>query len=379
MRLAFITDIVTPYTIAVMSELTELVQLVVIFADWTSARGAGWSFPDLPFPHVVVGGLAIKRPDPDRSDYYLDPRILLELRRHRPSVTISAGWSIPTWYAALNARLTATPLVIQSDGTPLTERTLSSLQRRSRRLLVARAAGFAANSRAAARRFIELGAPPDRVHLAPHSTNLAPFWEVARHRAYRRDGALRLMMAGRLVARKGFFAALAGLALAQSRQPDIAVSIVGTGPEEGRLRHRAAELGVSVDFLGFVEQPDLGGICAEADVFLFPSLQDEFGFVLLEAMAAGLACIASPFAGATEDLVQDGATGLVAAPDDTERLASAVLALARDRGLVQRLGRAAHQATLERSPRVTAEGYLAAATAVQAISASRRSSSRTSG
>ncbi|MGH2874008.1 MAG: glycosyltransferase [Solirubrobacteraceae bacterium] len=119
----------------------------------------------------------------------------------------------------------------------------------------------------------------------------------------------------------------------------------------------------AVQFLGFVEQPELARACAAADVLLFPSLQDEFGFVLLEGQAAGLACIASPFAGATEDLVVDHVSGLVVDPRDQAALAGALGALARDPGLCRSLGAVAHEASLDRTPRATAEGYLAAAIA----------------
>ncbi|MGH2874007.1 MAG: glycosyltransferase [Solirubrobacteraceae bacterium] len=232
----FVTDILTPYTIAVMGELAELVDLGVIFAAHTSARSAGWTFGELPFAHRVVGGASLRRSDPDVSDYYLDPRVLTTLLRWRPAVVVSAGWSIPTWYAALYCRIAAATLIIHSDGTSFTERRASAVQRLSRRALVALADGFAANSRQAAERFHELGACPDAVHPAPHSTDLHPFWEAARQRADPGRGRLRVLMAGRLVARKGFAEALPAVARAQVENPGISLTIAGSGPDESRLR-----------------------------------------------------------------------------------------------------------------------------------------------
>ena len=144
-----------------------------------------------------------------------------------------------------------------------------------------------------------------------------------------------------------------------------AFSIAGSGPEEDRLRRLARELGASVDFLGFVDQPDLAAVAAQADTFVFPSTQDEFGFVLLEAMAAGMACIASPFAGATDDLIVDGDNGLVVDPRDQRRLTEALVSLADDPALRRRLGERGHRSSLHRTPRRTAEGYVAAAEAAR--------------
>lgn len=376
-RVVFVTDIVTPYTVAVMDELARLVDLTVIFSAPTSARGCEWGFGDLGFPHLVIGGLAVKRADPDVSDYYVNPRILVHLGRLRPDVIISAGWSVPTWYTALYRKVSGSALVIHSDGTPLTERRMSAVQRRSRAMLVRVADGFAANSRQAARRFVDLGAERSTVHSAPHSTNLDPYWRVGERRIAERDdrfhraGELHVLMTGRLVARKGFAEVLPAVAAAQAAEPGIRVSIAGSGPEEERLRHYARELGASVDLLGFIDQPDLAAASARAEAFLFPSTRDEFGFVLLEAMAAGMACIASPFAGASEDLVRDGENGLVIDPRDHERVSGALVQLARDPALRRRMGEHAYGSSLVRTPRRTAEGYVLAAEAAMRRRADR--------
>jgi glycosyltransferase involved in cell wall biosynthesis len=370
-RIAFVTDILTPYTVAVMDELAQLVDLTVIFSAPTSARGCEWIFGDLNFHHVVIEGFAIKRADPDVSDYYLDPRILARLARSAPEVIICAGWSVPTWYATLYCAVSGSALVIHSDGTPLTERKMSAVQRASRAMLVRRADGFAANSRQAAQRFIDLGAAPATVHPAPHSTNLEPFWQVGRRRVGDHGdltdvpGRLDVLMAGRLVPRKGFAEVLHAIAAAQAAEPGIRLLLAGSGPDEDRLRGLARELDASVEFVGFFNQPDLAAVAAQADTFVFPSTQDEFGFVLLEAMAAGMACIASPFAGATDDLIVDGDNGLVVDPRDQGRLTEALVSLARDPARRRRLGERGHRSSLHRTPRRTAEGYVAAAEAAR--------------
>ena len=378
-RIVFVTDIVTPYTVAVMDELAQLVDLTVIFCASTSTRGCDWALDGLNFRHVVIDGLAVKRADPDRIDYYLDPRILVHIARLRPDVIIGAGWSVPTWYGALYCMVSGTALVIHSDGTLLTERDLSAVQRTSRSMLVRLATGFAANSRQAAQRFIDLGAAPASVHAAPHSTNLEPFWQVGKRRFAEATrphrsggGGLHILMAGRLVERKGFAAVLPAIADAQAVEPGIRVSIAGSGPQEQQLRRLAADLGVSVEFLGFVDQPDLAAVCAEADTFVFPSTQDEFGFTLLEAMAAGMACVASPYAGATGDLIVDGDNGVVIDPRDRRRVADALVSMARQPAVRQRLGRRAHVSSLERTPRRTAAGYVAAANAAARRRRARR-------
>src|SRR4029078_12686329 len=99
------------------------------------------------------------------------------------------------------------------------------------------------------------------------------------------------------------------------------------------------------EFRGFVDQPGLPSVYAEADVFAFPTLDDPFGIVVLEAAASGLPIVASPFAGATLDLVEDGRSGFVVSPDDRDAWARALVTLAPGPPLRRRFrGRGANTA-----------------------------------
>ncbi len=91
-----------------------------------------------------------------------------------------------------------------------------------------------------------------------------------------------------------------------------------------------------------------------ADVFVFPSLDEVWGLVLNEAMACGLAVLASPLAGATRDLVEDEVNGIIANPRHVAALANALKRLINDSDLRAKLGVAAastvqHRAGIEQS------------------------------
>jgi glycosyltransferase involved in cell wall biosynthesis len=104
-----------------------------------------------------------------------------------------------------------------------------------------------------------------------------------RPRATRRT----ILFAGRLLPWKGGTIALRALRLL----PDHRMVVIGSGPDERRMRSLAADLGVAdrVDFRGWVERGDLlATMRDEASVFLFPSLHDEGGWVVAESIAAGL-------------------------------------------------------------------------------------------
>src|SRR5207302_9757935 len=109
---------------------------------------------------------------------------------------------------------------------------------------------------------------------------------------------------GRLVPQKD---PLALVRLAASLR-DTRVVVVGDGPLEGEARALARELGVAdrVHFAGFVR--DLESAYAALDVLVLASRWEGLSFVLLEALARGLAVVAAPNE-RNQAVVRDGDTG----------------------------------------------------------------------
>lgn len=99
--------------------------------------------------------------------------------------------------------------------------------------------------------------------------------------------------------------------------------VIGDGPDLARLQARYPQ----VRFLGLLQGEALARRVAAADVFVFPSLTDTFGIVMLEAMACGIPVAAFPVTGPI-DVVRDGETGALDA--DLRRAIERALAIAPD-------------------------------------------------
>ncbi|MEO0996270.1 MAG: glycosyltransferase family 4 protein [Pseudomonadota bacterium] len=129
--------------------------------------------------------------------------------------------------------------------------------------------------------------------------------------------------------------------------------LVGTGPDEARLREAAAGLG-NVVFTGQV--CDVASHLAAFDVFAFPSYLEGLGSILLDAMRAGLPIVAHGVGG-IPDLVRDGDNGYLIAPGDTAAFTTALADLADD--VSKRRGMAARNRELaaDYSPEVMANRY----------------------
>ena len=142
----------------------------------------------------------------------------------------------------------------------------------------------------------------------------------------------------RFYPRKRLDVLLRAVAMLSGRMPDLDVRIVGNGPERGRLRRIASDLGIErfVSWVGDVSMDELAAEYNRADIFCLPSVQEGFGIVFLEAMAAGKAIVASHSA-AVPEVVRHG---VLVEPDNPEALANAIILLSRDRDLRRLLGAA---------------------------------------
>jgi glycosyltransferase involved in cell wall biosynthesis len=359
LRVSFITDIMTPYMAPVFEALATRCDLTVLFGSRTGSRAMAWSLSDPRFRHRVVGGPAIRR-RVDAADVYPSPAVVAALARARPDLVISGGFSFPSLYAGAYCRASSARLLIQSDGTSRSEAGIGRGQRLTRRMLARIANGAVGNSGAAAQRLAELGFRP--VFEAPHSTDIERFLIAGRARVARDGETTRVVTVGRLLPAKGVDLLLAAVAAARAAGVDVALTVIGEGDDEARLRRIAGELSLGdVEWRGFVEPAELPAQLARADVFAFPTLGDTFGIVLLEAAAAGLPLVSSPHAGATSDLVEAGKTGFVVDPHETAGLALALATLAGDRDLRRRMGEAAHALASRRTPARAADGYMTAA------------------
>ncbi|WP_085992083.1 glycosyltransferase family 4 protein [Oceanobacillus senegalensis] len=105
---------------------------------------------------------------------------------------------------------------------------------------------------------------------------------------------------------------------------DIALAIIGDGPERENLMQLFK--GLNTVFTGFLHGEELSQAFASADAFIFPSVTETLGLVILEAMASGLPVIAAK-SGPTLEQIRNEETGLLFENENTESLLSAVSVL----------------------------------------------------
>ncbi len=184
---------------------------------------------------------------------------------------------------------------------------------------------------------LRLGVPPEKVVPIYNGIDTRRFAYVrnpevrARKRAELglADNRFVVGTVARLIPSKGVGFLLGAVSRVLARIPGAVFLIVGDGPQRQELEGMAGRLGIgeAVRFLGFRE--DVPELLAAFDLFVLPSLSEGMAITLVEAMAAGRPVVASKTGGMVE-VVEDGKTGLLVPPGDSEALAEAILRLHRD-------------------------------------------------
>ena len=267
------------------------------------------------------------------------------LFRHRGEIgVVHAHGAFSEGVVALAARALGIPALVkilragyEGDFAVLARRPAGRLRTR----LLVRHAHFVALSRESEEELLRLGAAPARIHRIPNGVDtdvFRPTGPDARGRLRRElalpDGPLAVYV-GRLDPVKDLDTVLRALAAV----PGLGLVVAGEGPERARLETLAREAGVT-DRTRFLGRTDLvADLLRAADVFVLPSRAEGMSNALLEAMACGVACVASPVSG-TAELLADG-RGVLAAAGDVDAWAGELRALAGDEERRAALGRAA--------------------------------------
>lgn len=236
-----------------------------------------------------------------------------------------------SWQAARLKRDLGYKLVLTvAETLPFVDAYRNVRTRRYRRAVLQATDRYLAMTERARDALILEGADPERISLSAPGTSVERF-AAGCEPSPPTDGRHLLLSIGRLVWEKGHQDLLRAVALLRARgRDDMRVLIVGTGPEEKRLRGVIRDLGLEdvAELRGFVAHDELPRVYAQASALVLASLatpfwEEQFGLVLAEAMSAHVPVLAAA-SGAIPEVVGD--SGTLFTPGDWVGLADALAA-----------------------------------------------------
>jgi glycosyltransferase involved in cell wall biosynthesis len=333
-KIIIITNIPAPYRIPLFNELNAQLKshgasLKVIFAAMGYPRRK-WDvdMAECSFNYEVLDSNKIQYRDREKCSFTYSG-LLGRISDEKPDVIITNAFSLATlklWWRSLFKN---TMFIIWSGAVHHNSQPDSYLRTLQRKMLVRRASGFIAYGSKAKEYLISLGAEDEKIEIGINTVDTDYFrkeTESIRSQAEVTNKTKHLLCIAQLSKRKRIDLLLPILKALVEKRRDILLEIVGSGEDMDNLKSLARKLRVEqfVRFEGFKQKQDIPNYLAKADCFLFPTSFDIWGLVLVEAMAAGVPCIASVHTGATYDLIQEGTTGFSIDFSETGKVAERI-------------------------------------------------------
>jgi glycosyltransferase involved in cell wall biosynthesis len=327
--------------------------------------------PELPGANVIKLVGEMKSLELTKTDGYsrrlmvVSPGIVGHLLQFKPDVIFAQAYSLWTLLALLLKPLGKWKFIIIYDGSsPNSDFRDSKLRSFFRRIISRYADAFVANSYGAKDYLIDgVGAKPENVftktYLVPDAATLQQSLENDEIAKLQLKPPIFLYV-GRITPRKGLKSLLEACSLLQTQgYEDYSLVVIGTGEQRKELEAFIKErhLEARVTWVGWVEYGYLGAYFQQADVFVFPTFEDIWGMVALEAMVFGKPVLCSKGAGAAEMIVE-GENGYIFDPYDPEGLAIAMRRFLDNPELIDSMGKQSQQLISKKNPSSAAQSFV---------------------
>jgi glycosyltransferase involved in cell wall biosynthesis len=285
------------------------------------------------------------------------PKIIVYLLKFKPKLVFVSGFSIWTAFAILLKPIGRWKIILLYEGSAPNVDFLDSWFRLfCRRLMVKFADSYLSNS-VAGKTYLSdvLGVIESKIYSRPYMVSDQEALQSATNKIFFQEivgAGPKFLFVGQVVSRKGIHLLLDACAeLVKQGYEEFTLLIVGDGVQRENLEEQAIALGLKaqVVWLGWVAYDSLGTYFNMADVFVFPTLEDTWGMVVLEAMALGKPVICSKWAGVNE-LVLEGENGYVVDPYNSAELSESLGNFMKDPGLISSMGTKSKELVAQHTP-----------------------------
>ncbi len=283
------------------------------------------------FDYKILPKIAIEFRRKDLFTYFINPTITLELIKYNPDIIITAGWDLFAYQMAFcYAKLFRKKFILWSGSTKYEKSWRRTISKPLVWLMVRGTNAYIAYGTRAKEYLISLGAEPDKIFIAYNTIDIESFqkelrrWEKQKDKIKEEIGIKKgkmILFVGQLIERKGIVYLIKAFKKLKRELIDVNLLLVGYGQQEKKLKEFVRKKKIKdVYFVGGTDWPEVAKFYAISDIFVLPSLEEVWGLVINEAMAAGLPVITTDRVGASFDLVKEGRNGYVVETENPRKL-----------------------------------------------------------
>lgn len=206
--------------------------------------------------------------------------------------------------------------------------------------------GFFAIGTANKEYYLKMGVPYEKIFLIPYTIDNSYFYNLTKNSSADsiyldkvNQDIPTILFASKFMKRKNPLLLLESSKLLSKRNIRHNLVFVGSGEMENEMRNFIRQNDLKNVFLeGFINQSLLPKIYSESDIFVLPSVNEPWGLIVNEVMAAGMPVVVSSEVGCVDDLIKHGVNGFKFEAGNSEELSNYLAKLISDKDLIKEMG-----------------------------------------
>jgi glycosyltransferase involved in cell wall biosynthesis len=325
MRIALITNIPAPYRLPVWDSLAQKAGSLHVLFCAASEPNRLWenhlsnkflfTYSFIPGYHLFIREL--------EWGIYWNPSLWKELTIYRPTHLVITGYESPSYLLALfYAKINKIPVTIWWESHLMSSRFPRGIIGWLKKKILNKYDSFCGIGHSAASYLIDgLGIKKNRIEKAINVCDANYLYSLADvpRRKLSNSRPVRFLYIGQFITRKGIMELLEAFSTVSAQ--DGILRLVGYGPLESDIKNYISQKKLeNIEFIGAVKKiEEVVKFYAWADILILPSLAEVWGLVVNEALACGVYVMASKFAGATYDLIEQAPLDVGVSFDPTNR------------------------------------------------------------
>ncbi len=310
LKLALLTNMIAPYRLPLYSALADQFDLLLLHGG-TEANRDSWGSLEGALPNVRVvraWGWQIRYAkkvdgeDFDEKFMHVTPGLIWHLLRFRPHAIISGEMGFRSLLALVYGTVFRRAIWIWWEGTLHSERNIDGVRKVLRKAFTVWADHWITCGQTSTGYLLRLGVKRDRILQSQNGVDeeqfkadVEPAWVIQPRPV--------VLYVGRLIELKGVKLLLDAAAVLQQDGCEFSLLFVGSGPDKEALQQRAQALALKNVHFRPVQTPNnMPSVYRSADIMVFPTLDDVWGFVANEAILSGIPVLCSKYAGCAPEL-----------------------------------------------------------------------------
>lgn len=327
MKTLLLTNTIAPYRIPVLNKLKENdeVELTVWYLE-EREKNRQWNVNhnEIEYDYECLPGLHTYIQKLDMG-VHVNPGIFVKLVKQNPDVIITSGYdALGYWSALIYSKLFRKKFIVWWGSTLESSRVQNPIVNYIRKVFFKSAHSFVTYGSESAKCLKHYGVYEKKIAVGYNTVDIRYFRNKYIDYLLNKDliatTNVKLLFIGQLIERKGLVQIID--ALQQLNNSSWELKIVGSGPDEEKLKQRVRDAGLEaqIHFEGYKQKEDLINYLIQSDCLIFPSLIEVWGLVVNEALVTNTFVLASKYAGATKDIIIDKHNGIVIDPLDQNDL-----------------------------------------------------------